>query len=354
MKGNTLSIWHFTCASVVFGAILNIAYRNMFFKKVFELDFTKSYIILLVLTFGVMIINFIVSGKYARNEIAVAATAIIPYGVYSAMSYFRYMRTTFIWIIILCLIAAAVYIGMVVSRKIRNENIRGKIIRRRIRKCYIGTRNIVAIACLAIVASVYVQTRVIGGLAIATNVKPAQLYGDEYSMSNNMDMFLYLQPEEWEKIQGDLELKLDILQTVLNCEGRYLSFNRPITLHAADLSYGTLAYYNHDEGTIYIDIAHMDDSSEEVLRSLLHEAFHCAQNQYSEIYRSLDVSDQNSYFMLDAALYTNEIENYVEGSKNFHAYYSQRLEADARAYGITSTSMIFNRIDEYLDKGGEW
>ncbi len=112
----------------------------------------------------------------------------------------------------------------------------------------------------------------------------------------------------------------------------------------------TRACYNNSNSTIMINTDALDCSSEEILRSILHECYHCAQHQYVEIYNSLDVSDKDNFFMFDAARYADEIAHYTDGTENYPKYYSQRLEADARAYGITGTSNIFSRINEYLDR----
>lgn len=101
---------------------------------------------------------------------------------------------------------------------------RSKIIKIRFRKAYLGVRNITAYACLACVVSVFIQSHVIGGIQ-STEVKATAVYGDEYALAENMDMFLCLQDAEWKKLAYNIDKKLAILQTVVNCEGRYLSFD---------------------------------------------------------------------------------------------------------------------------------
>lgn len=350
MKENTLSIKAFIQASLFWYLVIFICYKNLLFRRVFGLSKTNSLIILTGIAIGVFVINFWISGKYARNEKSVYVTAILSYGIYAILTYCKYMKNIYIGIGVIFSVITIVYLGLVLCRKITNESARRRIIKIRKRKCYIGTRNIVAVACFLFLISAYVQTSIMGGVSQASEVKPTQLYGDEYSMENNMEMFLYLQPDEWEKIKGNIDLKLNILQTVINCEGRYLSFNKAITLHVDDLEDGVIAYYNHGDGSIYIDRAHLDDTSEEVLSYILHECYHCSQNQFSDIYRGLDVSDQNSYFMLEAAKYAAEIDNYVDAKEDLHGYYSQRLESDARAHSITSTKIIMDRIEEYVEE----
>ena len=114
-------------------------------------------------------------------------------------------------------------------------------------------------------------------------------------------MFLYLQPEEWEKLGDDLDMKMAVLSAVVNTEGRYLGFNKKITLYTKNLEEGTRGYYSSANNAIYIDKNHiLNDSSRDVLESCLHECFHVAQDQYLDLYNSLDEEYKNMYFLMDA------------------------------------------------------
>ena len=37
----------------------------------------------------------------------------------------------------------------------------------------------------------------------SSRVKGTAVYGDEYALAENIDMFLYLQPDEWDKLGED-------------------------------------------------------------------------------------------------------------------------------------------------------
>lgn len=351
MKKNTLTVLQFIMFSIFWNVLAYSWYRCLLFKSVFDLGKLGSHLVLggIILVFSLA--NYVISGKYGKNEKSIYAIIAISYGIYAFLSFFKYMKKAGILIAIISLLLACSYLVLLFGCEISPEKNRKKVMASRKRRAYLGARNIVAYACTVFLVCTFVKIVVLGN--VSKVAKPTQLYGDEYSMINNIDMFLYLQPEEWEKIKGDIDLKLNILQTVVNCEGRYLSFDKPITLHAADLEGGELAYYNDKESTIFIDMRHLDNSSsEEVLRSLTHECMHVAQHQLKDIYDALDSSDQNSYFMMEAARYEKEINNYKGGNDDYLLYYSQRLESMARAYGITATNIIFSRIAEYLEENG--
>lgn len=157
-----------------------------------------------------------------------------------------------------------------------------------------------ACASVALTITAFVQNSVIGGVT-SSQVKGTAVYGDEYALAENIDMFLYLRSEEWDKLGNDLDKKLAVLSTVVNAEGRYLGFNKKVTLYTRDLDEGTLGYYSPDNNAIYLDTNHiLNGSSREVLESCLHECFHVAQGQYADLYNSLDEEDKNMYFLMDA------------------------------------------------------
>lgn len=346
MRSNEMSVKGYIFESLFWIIVAYVWYRNLLFLRVFALDDLKSKMILIGIVLAVFVLNICISGKYSRNTRSIWMTTILSFGIYAFLSYVNYMKKPYTWIIVIGMGLTVFYLLGLFARKVKSNQNKRRIMQIRRRRGYIAIRNIGAFVSMAVMISAYVQINVRGGLVTPGEVESTAIYGDEHSLNENIDMFLLLKPDKW--VETDASKRMDVLQTVINCEGRYLSFSKKVTLHVAELDAGVLGYYNHDDSTIYIDIYHLlNGSSEECLDTILHECFHCAQHEYADIYRSLDISDRKSYFMLDAARYAEEISNYVNGSKNYHEYYSQSLEADARAYAITASSIIFNRIDEH-------
>ena len=344
---NTFSELEFLAYSLFWNTLGFVWYRNLILRNVFDLGTKGSNLVLLAVIIVINMINYLICRKFARNQKSVFAVMALSYGTYSLISYMYYMKSAYVVIIIVSVLIIVARLIYIFCRKISFHKDRDRVVRARRRRGYIEARDIAALACTVMVIATFVQTEMFGNLAKPTQVQPAQLYGDEYQLSNNLDMLMYLLPDEWEKLKGDTDKKLSVLQAVVNCEGRYLGYDKPISIFAGDLDDGTLGYYNHEDGTICIDIEHLDDPSQKVLESVLHECYHVAQSMYADIYRSLGGSDQRNYFMTDAAMYADEIDNYIGGERNYHIYYSQRLEADARAYSISASSIYFSRLEEY-------
>ena len=353
MKRNTLNFKEFITYSLFLNIIAYLVYRNIFFKTIGNLSITGSHGVLGLIVLIVFIINLAITGSWGKNEKAVLATTLLPYGIYTYLACSKFFKTAYMCTSIITAIITVAYLVLIFGHRISSAKNRRKIIRNRNRRGYEGVRNIVACASVVLTIIAFVQNSVMGGVT-SRQVKGTTVYGDEYALAENIDMFLYLRPEEWDKLGDDLDMKLAVLSTVVNTEGRYLGFNKKITLYTKDLDKGTLGYYSSDNNAIYLDTDHiLNDSSREVLESCLHECFHVAQGQYADLYNSLDEEYKNMYFLMDAKELAEEFDSYVNGKSNYSHYYSQTCESTARSYAKASAQVIYDRIDEYLRDHGD-
>ena len=337
-----LTIKEYALLSLLWIFVAFFWYKNLLYINIVDFDDRISYAILGGIIFLVFAINLLPVFISDIDNKTVWATTVLPYGIYTFIAYSEYMKTMYIWIVSIGLVTAIAYMVLLWGRRIPLGKDAKKVIKVRKKRTAVGIRNILAYACTAILICSFVKASVVG-------IQPKQLYGDEYMFANNVEVLSKLQQDEWKKC--DTGTKLEILQAVINCEGRYLSFNKPIFLHIAELKKGTIACYVAGEKRIYISGEFLNSlTAAEVLSSILHECMHVAQLQYGDIYEKLSVSNKNSYYMIDAKNYVLERKNYIDGNEDFEGYYSQRLEAEARAYGITQAHLYLKKIDEYKNQ----
>jgi len=353
MRNNTVTYKGFIFASLYWIVVIYIAFNTFVYKTISGLSYVSSHLVLIGIVLATTVVNALISMKFARNERSAIITTLLAYGIYAFVAYGIYLNKVTNCIVAISGLIAVVYLAIAFNYGMESISNSRRKLKIRFRRSYIGVRNIAGAAGCVFIVYMVICANVVGGLATSSEVKGTAVYGDEYALAENIDMFLLLQQDEWEKI--DLNKKLSVLQTVLNTEGRYLSFNKKITLYASDLTDGVLGYTDYDNNKIQIDIDELGPKSDsrECVEIILHEAYHVSQHQYKEIYESLSESDKNCIFMLDAAIYANEIENYTSGSDDYYAYRSQKLEADARGYALANTQVIFDRIDEYLNGEAE-
>lgn len=150
MRINTLSKKEFIYFSIFFNCIAYIWYRNLFFTEILYLSSKMSLLILVGAVLAVNCINYYVSGKYARNEKAVITTTILSYGIYALISNMGYMKKAYVCIIAAVISCIVIYLSFVFGRRINDGRRKGRIIRSRYKKGYIGARNIAAYGAIVV------------------------------------------------------------------------------------------------------------------------------------------------------------------------------------------------------------
>lgn len=350
MKQNTLSFKEYILNTLFWNLIAYIWYKNIFFTPIKGCSNATSHLILGGIILLLFVINLGISGGWGKNEKSIIATTVLSYGVYAFITYSRYLGSLFIWISIVALILSITFILFIFCQKIKDKSKKRRIVRARFRRGYVGVRNIAACAGAIMIASVFIRTNFVGGL-VAPTVKAEPVFGDEYSLSENIDEVLKLQPEIWDTLS--VEEKLNVCAVVVDMECRYLGLNEHLSIYASKLDEGTLGYYSDSSKTIQIDVDHLsNDSSMSVTNTICHEVFHSAQHEYKNIWDNLDPSEKGLYFFMDVAEFADEFDNYIDGNENYYGYKNQAIEESARRYGLTSSQQIFERIDEYLEKNG--
>lgn len=349
MSRNTMEYMEYILTTLFWYVIGCIWYRNLLFTSLRGFSKTESYIVAASLLVGGFLINFVITRKYDRTFLSIISTFFVGLGIYTYIVYAEYL-TFFVYVAIGAGVVSLIYLLVLFCRKVKKTKDKKKIWGARIRCGYLGMRNIVACAGLLLMVSVVVKTIFFGGLITTHQVKGTSVYGEECLLANNIGDFLKLQPEEWDKL--DLKERVKICQVLANCEGRYLGLNKKVTVTSSKTEPRVLGFYNDENHRITISVDHLKNSPvREVVETVCHEIHHAAVHQYKEVYDGLAPEDKNLIFLMDAAEYAWEIDNYTSGtSGNLEGYYSQKLEQMARSYSVTSAQQIYDRIDEYLEE----
>lgn len=189
-------------------------------------------------------------------------------------------------------------------------------------------------------------------------VEIAQTYGDEYRLSNNLDTIKYIRNDELFQTL-DYEHKCDVIEAVLRCEGRYLGLSQ-FDIVFEELPDTTKGQYNHASRTIVINAKMVRNgdmpggTSEEILETCLHEAYHCYQHMLAEVYVDLAPEQRNLlvFHNLGVADWVENMCDYNYASDDVSdtiEYMYQPLEMDARAYAEKSVIEYYVAIDGLLE-----
>lgn len=344
MKKNTLSGKEYLWNYLLWGVISYIWYQNLFFTNIEGMTVFQSNLILIGSMVIGFIINTVLSVQWSRNTFSIITSMLIPFGIYTFITYNPYLSNLYKPLLIIAGIALVSGIVAAVFTKVNSTN-RRRI--RMIRNCrsVIAARTVGAITSAVIIGCIFGRVY-IGGALISSQECSTSTYGDEYTIANNIDTVLLLKPENWDKVTNAQE-RLDILQCVVNIEGNHLGLNKEVHIYSKILGEGVLGYYSERESAVYISVEHlMKDSIYDVLDTVGHEMYHAAEHRYVEIYNNLSPEDQDSYFFYDASIYVEEFSNYVSSKDDFITYYGQKCEKDARSYGKSAVGDYYSRISE--------
>ena len=245
------------------------------------------------------------------------------------------------------LIFALLYVVLVLRKKIKPNANKSVIIKRRLRRSFLGARTIIATFLVVIVVSLGVSS-IFGIVLFAPSVKAEDKYAHEgATIANNIEVVVQLDEDIWATLSS--QEKLNTLQTIANIEANYFGLPHELNVTIGHLSENTLACYNDAKHLITLNIDHFEhDPAYKVLDSLCHEARHAYQYRLCDLFDSTSEEQKELLLFYDVQYYKQEFSNYVDGKENIYEYYFQWCEADSRDYAREAVADYYSRIDEYL------
>lgn len=342
--------WIYFLFQVIFyTAVSMLWYRNLLFRCLPNMTYEKSRMCLWFL----IILNVFISafGYVRRGEFSITKMLIIPYGIYTVISYVNsYYQTwicTILWLIFIGCIVCSV---LVMIQKIRKKK-RSKIILRRIKKCLLLSHTIFAIGMTVLMIPIVFRLVVTGALievpSNSVEWNETQTSQPE-TMENNMEKLIYLKEDIWNTLS--LEKKLEVIQLVVSIEKDFwgISSSKELHISVSNFSENVLGGYEHKSHTLLMDLSHLENSSsDKVLETVLHECCHWFQYNVAEVYLNSPKEVQNLKIYEEAKIYADEFRNYIGSSDSFEQYYKQKCETDARNYAKAAKELYYQKIDEY-------
>lgn len=257
-----------------------LLYRGILFRK---LDFA-SYVVSSLILFGILAFFCITGGiydlRYQRRNRGILYNLFLTYGVYTCMAYYFVFKKFMLYIggvaivlTIACLLA--LYISY-----INNVRYEEAYVRRQIHLGIYACRRNFAYAMLLIV--MMVGSRIVFTDSVASaSLEVLDAYGDDYNFKNNVNEIAKIRQEVWETLE--FQEKMDVAQIIANCEGNYLGIPQMMTVVAKDLDDKVLGQYEDNTYRIHFSTDHVRYGlAEDVLRTILHEAYHCYQKKSKE------------------------------------------------------------------------
>ena len=287
-----------------------IWYRGLLFRCMPEMTYAESKVILwCMIGISIFVCTFILDWRAWTGWTVVKALSI-PYGVYTVIVYSKTVDSWLTIVLGIAFVLSVVYIILLLSQEIKNSKSEGEIIKRRLRRCCVGSQSIATVALLVVMGIIGVNG-IFGNNILTSSVSAfANEQSNPQTISNNMDTVLLLQEEEWSTLTT--QEKLDTLQTIANIEAHYLGLPNELNVGAANLDEDILACYDDRTYTISIDIDHLEnDPVYDVLDSCCHEAYHSYQHRLVDVYNASDEQLKELRLFKSVARYSHEFDDYA-------------------------------------------
>lgn len=351
MNRNTYGCCEYIGETLFYTFIGFICYKNILFRCINGMSYAQSRIILITLIITLELFGVLINLGRSRNVRSLFANIAFPFGIYATITYISLNKLLFSVVLISPGMLSIICAGITLCRKIKNKKKVKYIIVNRIRNTISCTQFFFALGLTC--AMIFIGTKVLFGFSMiqSTVVATSSKELEEQTIENNIDSILLLQENLWEKLSA--QKRLDVLQTVVNTERRYLGIPHELNVGVANLGEHTLGHYIEGTHEIIINLDHlMNDDASKVLESVCHEVRHGYQYCLVSVFENSPEDAKNLRLLKDAKSYAKEFSNYKEGTRDYYDYYNQKCEIDARAYAEEAVADYYQRIDEYLtDKG---
>ncbi len=335
---------------VVFWTVIFLFwYKSILFTKVFSLTYDESIRLLLLMVGIYVIYGILCCIRDDKYQSYIWLGAGVPYGIYSILAYYKYYMA-FLMVIGIIIIMLSVLVNyFLFSRDVINMRRKREICKRRVYNGLLFCKRSVVIGLWVFITFIAIRVLLSGNL-LKSNIEVTNSYGEQYTISNNMDMLLKLQPDEWEKL--DVQEKLDVCQCIANIEGNYLGISHELNVGSKFLENDTLGYYMNRTHQIIIDLECLETkSSVYILEIVCHEAYHAYSHALCDMYQNLDDKDKNLLLFRSTKQYIEEFSDYKEAEEDLYAYIDQLCEQDAYEYGTDAAKDYMWRIYDYLEMG---
>ena len=329
---NTLSGKTYVTENIYWGAIAMLWYRIVCFRSIGYMNSSlcKGFLWLMVIVF--MAAGIWLTYKNYRNYYSLLINILVPFEVYTLISYAYYLAG---WVIV-TLAATAIGVGWYCWQVLWKKKCKLKM-------ALVGTRTIFAVCAAGVLIWIGGSTALGYGL-VQANVQEKE---QEYTIDKCMTTIHQLDKTIWPTLS--LQHKIDVLQEIAYIEKDYLGIPHELIVQAGNLSEYVVGQYDERTHTITVNIDYLADSSGyKMLNNLCHEAHHAYQRSLVDVYDQVDDELKTLLIMREAAEYKENFSNY-EGGSDYEAYYYQACEMASRDYASWAAQRYWDRVLEYTE-----
>ena len=363
--GSNISPMYCLISYIINGPLLTLVYITFLFITITGRTYRQSIMILILLVSGSCIIGGCIRWRKCMTMLGIVEDVLVGIGIYTAVSYIKYYSQIILVVGLVCFSLIITISYFYLSKKYKGINIfkirdtkkRKRIIDNRLLKTFTVSYLVLSLGTLVIEIPIIYNRFVNMCIISSAETKESKDEDSEVSSLENIqkDKAKDERMRQIVKIENDdtfeipVKEKLDVAQAIIDDSGEKLGTPFPVTAVIDDLDENTLASYSKDTRTIRIDKEFIEEgSSEEFLKTCLHESYHAYQVALTDVYNKLSEEDKGLQIFDDCPIYIYEMENYESG-ENHEKYYNQWLEVRARDYAEYSCERYHTEIGEFLN-----
>lgn len=344
---NTMSKVGYVCENIIWCIITIRIYKIYCFTNFLEFDDETSKWILYIMASVFVLIGLAVTLNHRRNTVNTAINIALPLSIYTIIAYFRYIGVFVAVLLALAFVASVLYVVMTQEYSKSKAGKENKKFNKN-RFSFLGARAI-STACCSLIVFYLFGTSVTGFQLFRPNIGAEQestSFSDYFE--KNMETIALLEESRWEGLTT--KEQLDVLQIVCNVEKARWGISHPIYIKSRAFKSDLLACYNNADHTVLINTSHLkDNSSMDILISILHECRHAYQHSLVDLYNSANGEQKNLAIFDVVKTYKAEFSDYKDGDYNYLEYYCQSVEEDSRNYSEHAANEYRDKILIYLD-----
>lgn len=225
---------------VVYGLLIMIIYRNVFFRGL-GLSFTESRFVLWGMYVGLLSLGAALSMKNYRNNISLVSNILLPLELYTLIAYWHTAKSAWIWILVIALLLSTGWFVLVAVTGFKEKR---KRIYRYLIHGLVGAKSVAVCSIVFMLAPVALNAAM-GNAVVQSNVASAPGNTEEKAtIADNIHVVGNLREEIWSEL-GTRE-KLNTLQVIANIESSYLGLPHSLTVGAEPMDEGTCAFYSDE------------------------------------------------------------------------------------------------------------
>ena len=346
INNNTLTKSEFFLEHILWAIVTWIWFDNFLFRCINTYSYMESKIIFSLVLGITCVLGILCSIRKNRNEVSVFFNLVMGFGIYTVISYFQIRRHLIILLLSIIIAFSFIISSFILQRQIKRHGISSKTIRIAVYKIAIVSQRITGMGLLVILC-IFGGNIIFGPSIIQSSVRPTVTFNSYDSLLvDSIDKIGLLDEKSWTSLT--VQEKVGVLQTIANLERSNLGVSNELNVCVVNLEEeGLLGCYDDSTYKIVIDMdLLLKGSAQDVLRCLVHEAFHSFQYRLLDLWKETDSNNKYLWIFRKANIYEEEFEHYNNGEEDFSEYYEQECEITARAYAEKRVEFYENLLNQ--------